>query len=127
MSTAKGTKLREGPTSWQYHVGSAVGGMSVCRCGWWEDEGKCRYLVPPAHPIMATGQPCSVIQVTCPTSSSLSTSNSTKTKASAWPILPFLEDAQRFSLLYDVIHEIYTAELSLNRLCNFLQPRVSGR
>ena len=116
MSAVRGTRLGERQTWWQYHIASAFGGMSVCGYGWWRDESKCRYLVPQGHPIMATGQPCSVIHVTCPTSPSLSTPNSTKTKASAWPLLRFLEDAQRCSLLYDVIHEIYTTELSLNLL-----------
>ena len=54
-------------------------------------------------------EPLSVLQFTYPTSSSLSTSSLTKTKVSALPILPFLGNAQYYSLLYDVTHEIYTA------------------
>ena len=54
MRTVRGMGSREKLTSWQYHMGSLFGGMSVCDDRWWGCEGKCRYPDPQGHPIVAS-------------------------------------------------------------------------
>jgi len=115
MRTVRGMGSREKLTSWQYHIGSLFGAISVCEDRWWGCEGKCRYPDPQDHPIVASPglvTPCHVHGHPFP---SLPPTRQRQRRVSNLFFCSF-EDVQRCSLLYDVIHEIYRAELCLNRL-----------